>query len=343
VIAWDWYYDLCIADTRNPKKYNRYSLKELCNFGASWTKISGNGKTVCFVDDDNLYISDITNFKIGKIEKLELNKYGQPRSLAIDYTGNKIIVSIMGKRTPETCDPIWENAVLFTRNKSNWDCSLFIRKTNECEFVNNFRFVSNNSIYYNLRNLNKNTFLIVKNSIDYKGNWCCNKSLNFSADHLLDINPEGNLFIMSFKKLMNNGDSVLSIFQSHLINDSTLSKPEPILKDHKDPIVWGTQLTHQGDKLLWTHYIRGKDGDSIIKREIKMVEYINNKWAEPETIFEMPPNLDDRDFTCSNKNILFTTYTNDRKNEVQNSQKNRLFFYTTLSKTGELIEIEQLK
>jgi hypothetical protein len=343
VIVWDWFYDICIADAKNLPNYNRYSLKGTCEFGACATKISGNGKTVCFIDDSTLYVSDIKNYTIKKLDKIELKEFGQPRYLAIDFEGNRILVSIMGKSIPNKCAPGWENALLFTRGTFGWQHSPFIRKTDDCEYVRDFRFISGNSIIYNYQSIKNNSNLLVKTAMDNKRHWCCEHMLNVPAGTFLDVNRAGTMFIMSYKKVMNTGDSVPSIFQSHITDDSTLSEPQPLLNEHKDPILWGIRLSPQGNKLAWHHLIRGEDGETIVKQEIRMIEYKEKKWSEPETIYDMSIHSTNAGFVFNNNNLVIIDYSDDNLPDAKFPLKNSLFFYSALNKNGTLTEITQKK
>lgn len=347
LIVWDWFKDICIANSAEPKEYNHFSLNQKFKFRAHQTQISGNGKIITFIGGGGLYVASIKNNNINKINKIEINKNGKPRHLSINSLGNKILLSLMGEKIPKKCSPGWENAVLFSKKWHNWNQSSFIRKVDECDFMYDFRFVSDNQIVYKFRDSDKKAGYIIKTKMKKNGKWCCEKFIDGFGYRLDEISRDGNLFVFHKKILMNHGDSVLTLFSSNMINDSTLSKPMRILSDHKDHIAWGIRLSPDIRNLIWTHLVRGEDGNKIIKREFRIIRYSDGVWSNPEILFDVPENPQIKGVAVSNKNILFTTYRSyktmekERQKDGVKTQENKIYFYTTLNKEGELIEIKQ--
>jgi hypothetical protein len=283
---------LCISGTEKPNEYKKYSLSNMCKHGAHSLQLSGDGRTIAFDCDSNIFISKVHSNNISKFTKLDLSTYGEVRRLKIE-DGKKLLIHICGNIESKKCSPEWENIVLFSKRPFMWTPSSLIRKTTECEFIFDYNFISDNQVLYQFRDT-KHVLRIVKTDIDKNDNWCCDKYIDNPNFNLVAHNKEGDLFILSKKRVMNNGDSIISLYESYLIDDSTLSQPLPIFEDHKDPIVWGTTLSPDSKSLIWTHYTRGQDGNAIIKQDVRIMNKISGKWSKPVVLFELPIEIDIR-------------------------------------------------
>lgn len=285
-IAWCNSQKLYLSTVSTFPSYTTYQMDDDKYHGCGELKWSGNGEDLYAIKPGRLIKFNYSRGKLTKSFVFNDSKLS-PFYLFPNKDGSRLIVAIDGENTKYR-SPGWRVGAELVLDESTYKTTSVFGDTIEGFVVDNIFTDGSGKVYFAKRE-DSNFGFYSKYKINNGG--VTKDFYDCGRLRLEDVSSTGRRLLFSgpVKGLKDKtGDELFSLYVAD-VKDEKVGTPMPVLIPHLDPISWNAQFGWDDDTVIWTHFVRGEDGNQIIKRSMSYAQYNNGKWTRPATLFEIPP------------------------------------------------------